>query len=242
MTSPTLRDRIRRRLDDERGRLAKQAPFTVALCYPSPYRVGMSSLGYQRIYRALMEADGLACERVFLDDECEADSARLPERPVTYESMRPAEELPVLAFSVAYELEIAGMIRMLRAAGLPPRRVERDDRHPIVVAGGPLTFSNPATLSGMVDAIVVGEADERTVQVVRALEGAGGDRKAQLEALAAIPHVFVPALQTSSCPAWAPRTTRSSPLTRRSSPRTPSSPTCSSSRRSGAARAAAPTA
>ncbi|MGH7435556.1 MAG: B12-binding domain-containing radical SAM protein [Polyangiaceae bacterium] len=194
MTSPQLSDRIRRRLEDERGRIAKQAPFTVGLCYPSPYRVGMSSLGYQRIYRALMEADGLACERAFLDDECESDAARAPERPVTYESTRPLDELPVLAFSVAYELEIAGMIRMLRAAGLPPRRVERTDRHPVVVAGGPLTFSNPATLSGMVDAIVVGEADERTVQVVRALEGAGGDRKAQLEALAAIPHVFVPAL------------------------------------------------
>src|SRR5581483_8421181 len=118
MTSPTLRDRIRKRLDDERGRLAKQAPFTVALCYPSPYRVGMSSLGYQRIYRALMEAPGLACERAFLDDECEGDAARLPERPVTYESTRGIDELPVLAFSVAYELEMAGMIRMLQAAGI----------------------------------------------------------------------------------------------------------------------------
>ncbi len=194
MTSPALRDRIRLRLDDETGRLAKQAPFTVALCYPSPYRVGMSSLGYQRIYRALMEADGIACERVFLDDECEDDPARPAERPITYESMRPVDELPVLAFSVAYELEIAGMIRMLRAAGLPPRRVERGDGHPLVVAGGPLTFSNPATLGGLVDAVVVGEAEERTVQVVRALEGAAGDRRAQLAALAAIPHVFVPAL------------------------------------------------
>jgi radical SAM superfamily enzyme YgiQ (UPF0313 family) len=192
MTSPALRDRIRHRLDDERGRLAKQAPFTVALAYPSPYRVGMSSLGYQRIYRALMEADGLACERVFLDDECEDDPARLAERPVTYESMRAMDELPVIAFSVAYELEIAGVIRILRAASIPPRRVSRDDRHPIVVAGGPLTFSNPSTLAGIVDAIVVGEAEERTVQVVRALEGAAGDRRAQLAALAAIPHVFVP--------------------------------------------------
>jgi radical SAM superfamily enzyme YgiQ (UPF0313 family) len=195
MTSPALRDRIRLRLDDEIGRLSKQAPFTVALCYPSPYRVGMSSLGYQRIYRALMEADGLACERVFLDDECEDDPARPAERPITYESMRPADELPVLAFSVAYELEIAGLVKMLRASRIPPRRADRDASHPIVIAGGPLTFSNAATLAGLVDAIVVGEAEERTVQVVRALEGAAGNRAAQLAALTAIPHVFVPALQ-----------------------------------------------
>jgi radical SAM superfamily enzyme YgiQ (UPF0313 family) len=188
-----LRDRIRHRLDDEIGRLTKQAPFTVALCYPSPYRVGMSSLGYQRIYRALMEAEGLACERAFLDDECEDDPARPAERPVTYESTRPVDELPVLAFSVAYELEIAGLVKMLLAAGIPPRRADRDARHPIVVAGGPLTFSNPSTLGGIVDAIVVGEAEERTVRVVRALEDSSGDRDAQLDALAAIPHVFVPA-------------------------------------------------
>jgi radical SAM superfamily enzyme YgiQ (UPF0313 family) len=186
-----LRERIRRRLGDEKGRISKEAPFTVAVCYPSPYRIGMSSLGFQRVYRALMDAEGLACERAFLDDECESDLARIPERPVTYESLRPIGDLPVLAFSVAYELEIAGVVRMLKAAGLPPDRHERDERHPIVIAGGPLTFSNPAPLSAIVDAIVVGEADERIVTVVRAAREAS-DRSATLDALARLDHMFVP--------------------------------------------------
>jgi radical SAM superfamily enzyme YgiQ (UPF0313 family) len=191
LPTPPLRDRIRQRLADETGRLSKQAPFTVALCYPSPYRVGMSSLGYQRIYRALLEAPGLACERAFLDDECESDAARPPERPVTYESMRGIDELPVVAFSVAYELEIGGMVRMLQAAGIPPRRRDRDARHPLVVAGGPLTFSNPAPLGGLADAVVVGEGETRVVDAMRAVESTSS-RDAQLEALARIPHVFVP--------------------------------------------------
>jgi radical SAM superfamily enzyme YgiQ (UPF0313 family) len=193
LPTPQLRERIRRRLADETGRIAKQAPFTVGLCYPSPYRVGMSSLGYQRIYRALMETPGLACERAFLDDECEADAARDPERPVTYESMRPIEELPVLAFSVAYELEIAGLVRMLKAAGIPPLRRERDDRHPLVIAGGPLTFSNPAPLGALVDAVLVGEADRRVVDATLAIEAAT-TRAGQIDALAKMAHVFVPAL------------------------------------------------
>jgi radical SAM superfamily enzyme YgiQ (UPF0313 family) len=191
VSTPLLGERIRRRLADETGRIAKQAPFSVALCYPSPYRVGMSSLGYQRIYRALMEAPGLSCERVFLDDECESEPARLAERPISYESMRPLDAFPVLAFSVAYELEIAGLIRMLQAAGIPPRRRDRTEQHPLVLAGGPLTFSNPAPLGALVDAIVVGEADTRTVAVVRAIDGAAS-RRAQLDALTKIPHVFVP--------------------------------------------------
>ncbi|HEX3772320.1 MAG TPA: radical SAM protein [Polyangiaceae bacterium] len=191
MVSLTLKERIRHRLADETGRIEKQAPFTVALCYPSPYAAGMSSLGYQQIYRSLMDAPGMACERAFLDDECEGDAAARPEHPVTYESLRPIEDLPVLAFSVAYELEMAGLIRMLNAAGIPARRADRDERHPLVVAGGPLTFSNPMPLSGIVDAIVVGEADARVVLAMRAVEE-GGSRAEQLDRLAAIPHVFVP--------------------------------------------------
>jgi radical SAM superfamily enzyme YgiQ (UPF0313 family) len=178
-------------LADEVGRLSKEAPFTVGLCYPSPYRVGMSSLGYQRVYRAIMETPGLACERAFLDDECEADGALRPERPVTYESLRPIDELSVLAFSVAYELELAGLVRMLQAAGIPPRWRDRDESHPLVIAGGPLTFSNPAPLGALVDAVVVGEADSRIVEVIQATRGCA--REAQLDALARIPHVFVPA-------------------------------------------------
>lgn len=151
----------------------------------------MSSLGFQRIYRALMEAPGLACERAFLDDECEDSGAREAEHPVTYESLRPIEELPVIAFSVAYELEIAGVVRMLRAAGIPPRRSDRDARYPLVIAGGPLTFSNPLPLAAIVDAIVVGEAEARTAVVAQALAETGR-RGEQLDAIARIPHVFVP--------------------------------------------------
>src|SRR5271170_727704 len=84
LVTPVLRDRIRRRLADEIGRLSKEAPTTIALAYPSPYSSAMSSLGYQRIYRAIMETEGLACERVFLDDEAETDITQAS-RPMTYE-------------------------------------------------------------------------------------------------------------------------------------------------------------
>jgi len=207
------RDRVRKRLADERGRIEKEAPFTVALAYPSPYAAAMSSLGYQRIYRAIMEAPGLACERAFLDDEAERDIS-LQKRPHTYESLKPLEAFPVVAVSVAYELEIAGLIQLLNAANIPPKRRERDDSHPFILAGGPLTFSNPLPLAGFVDAIIVGEAETLTLEVLRTLEATAG-RLAQLEAIAKIPHVYVPEIHggvlplvakadTEEIPAWAP--------------------------------------
>jgi radical SAM superfamily enzyme YgiQ (UPF0313 family) len=209
----TLHQRIRSRLADEIGRLDKQAPFTVALLYPSPYAAAMSSLGYQRVYRAINETPGLACERIVLDDEAEGKLA-LQTRPISYESRRGLDEYPVVAASVAYEGEIAGFLRMLDAAGIPPLREERDERHPFVIAGGPLTFSNPLPLAPFCDAIVVGEAEAVVVDVMHVLEGRP-KRADAWDALAKIPHVFVPAhhgeilplvakAPDEMLPAWAP--------------------------------------
>jgi radical SAM superfamily enzyme YgiQ (UPF0313 family) len=119
----------------------------------------------------------------------------------------------VIGVSVAYELEIAGLVRLLEAAGIPPRRVDRDESYPLILAGGPLTFSNPVPLSGLVDVILVGEAEELTIEVLRTVEATTG-RSAQLDAIAKIPHTFVPthhtvlpttaAVDDALLPAWAP--------------------------------------
>src|SRR5262252_3423155 len=114
----------------------------------------MSSLGYQRIYRAIQETDGQMCERAFLPD------AGAHELPVTYESKALLTDFPIVALSVAYELELAGMIQLLEASGIPALREQRDHRHPFVLAGGPLTFSNPLPLAPYADAVVIGEAED----------------------------------------------------------------------------------
>src|SRR6185369_1760145 len=90
------------RLEAERGTLYRQAGLGVALVYPSPYHVGMSSLGYQTIYRELNTLPGVAAERAFLPDEPARASGGRPEPLLTYESMRPVGDFPVVAFSLAY--------------------------------------------------------------------------------------------------------------------------------------------
>ena len=58
-----LLEPVRTRLADEQGALRKQAATRIALCYPSPYHVGMSSLGFQTIYREIHTHDDAAAER-----------------------------------------------------------------------------------------------------------------------------------------------------------------------------------
>ena len=145
----------RRLLADEQGTLTKVAPLRVALCYPSPYHVGMSSLGFQTIYREIHAHSGATAERAFLPDDVEAfRNSRTP--PFTLESGAALAGFPVLAFSVAYELELSGLFTLLELAGIPLLAAERGGGWPLIVAGGPLTFSNPEPLEPFVDVLVQG--------------------------------------------------------------------------------------
>jgi radical SAM superfamily enzyme YgiQ (UPF0313 family) len=189
---------IRARLADEHGTLYKDAPDKVALVYPSPYQVGMSSLGFQTIYREINAVPGRAAERAFLPDDVEAHRrAGLP--LLSYESRRPVGDFPVVGLSVAFELELAGVVHCLELSGIPALASERDERHPFVLCGGPLTFSNPLPLAPFADAILMGEADETIHQALDVLFSVH-DRKGRLEALARIPSCFVPALHGQELP------------------------------------------
>lgn len=190
-----LKHEVRARLDDEIGVRASEAPEQVALVYPSPYRVGMSSLGFQQIYRRVNEQPGRCAHRAFLPDDLEAHRG-VP--LFTYETLRPVGDYPVIALSVAYELEIAGVVRTLELAGLEPLREDRSERAPFVLAGGPLTFSNPLPLAPFVDAILMGEADETALEALDVIFGCTSKEEAK-RALAQIPSCFVPG-QTEHLP------------------------------------------
>lgn len=136
---------------------------------------------------------------MFLPDGADEPGARVLETPVSYEGLRPLSEFPVIAVSVAYELELAGLVKLLDAARVPALREERGPGDPVILAGGPLTFSNPVPLGAFVDAVVVGEAEGIVEQVLGTLRDVGG-RAERLEALARIPHVWVPSLHGDALP------------------------------------------
>jgi radical SAM superfamily enzyme YgiQ (UPF0313 family) len=176
----------------------KAAPVGIALCYPSPYHVAMSSLGFQTIYREINLHDGCAAERAMLPDDVEAwRRSRMP--AVALESERPVSEFACVAFSISYELEIAGLFEMLDLSGIPLHAAERSESDPLVVCGGPLTFSNPAPLAPFADLILLGEAEELIHELCEALR-AGLPKRAVIEALARRPGFWNPAACTAVPP------------------------------------------
>ena len=103
----------------------------VALLYPSPYRAGMSSVGFQWILKMLRDA-GHQVERAFLPDDVAGwRASRVPLH--TYETERPVAHFQVIGVSLSYELELQGLIEALQLAGIPPLRRDRNDSHPRII-------------------------------------------------------------------------------------------------------------
>src|SRR5262245_37570591 len=171
----------------------------------------MSSLGFQTVYRQLNGMPDVAAERAFLpDDARRARDAREPLR--TYESGRPVGDFPIVAFSLAYELELAGLVDCLDLAGIPAFADERaakiDDKAgggakvPLVVIGGPLTFSNPIPAAPFADVMLLGESEETLPELCAALRDEP-DRSALLAGLARHPGFYVPSIHGARLPAIA---------------------------------------
>ncbi len=158
----------------------------VALVYPNSYYIGMSNLGVQAIYRFINEYPDALCERAFCDP---ADT----EPPLAMESQRPLTDFSVLAFSLSYELDYFNLVRALKSAGIPLHAADRDETHPLVIAGGPCVTSNPLPLTPFFDCLCIGEAESILPAMLPVLrEGAAEDRRELLAALAQIPGVYVP--------------------------------------------------
>lgn len=191
-SSHHLRSDIERRLVDERGTIVRHAPWRMALVYPSPYHIGMSSLGFQTMYGLINRREGWVAERSFLPEDPRAyRESRTP--LFTYETGFPISNANVVAFSHAYELEITGILDCLDLAGIPVRARDRGPNDPFILLGGPITFSNPLPVGPFVDAIVMGEG-EGVIQDVLAAVEAASDRDDLLSRLATVPHVHVPAI------------------------------------------------
>jgi len=196
MSSWQQRERAREILSREVGCIRKshRDRLRVALAFPNSYFVGMSNLGFQTVYRLFNESDDVVCERVFLPPKQELQEAlRAGVRLATLESQLPVADVDVLAFSVSFEWDYTNVLTMLRLAGVPLRADERDDRHPLVVLGGAISFLNPEPLAPFVDLVCVGEGEVLVPDLVKAI-GEGGGHAAILRRLVGRPGMYVPAL------------------------------------------------
>ncbi|MGC2424855.1 MAG: TIGR03960 family B12-binding radical SAM protein [Nitrospirota bacterium] len=173
---------------------------TVGLVFPGTYYVGMSSLGYQTIYRIINARRNALAERLFLPDAKSPSSLSPLSSPITsVESKTRARDFEILGFSVAFEHDYAGVADFLRLSGIPPFSRDRDESHPLLILGGVCTFFNPEPIADFFDAVIVGEAEESINEFLDEYVNAkSSSRQELLVNLSKIPGVYIPSLYTPS--------------------------------------------
>jgi radical SAM family uncharacterized protein len=166
-----------------------------ALGYPDLYEIGMSNMALPILYEILNSQPDVLAERFFapwVDMEAALRAAGLP--LLSLESKKPLKEFDVIGFSLDYELTYTNVLNILDLGQIPVLAAERDDSHPLVIAGGSCCL-NPEPMSDFIDFFVIGEGEEVLPELVACLREWKQDKAGKKELLAEvaqIPGVYVP--------------------------------------------------
>jgi len=170
---------------------------TINFCFafPDVYEVGVSHLGLKILYTILNEEEDTVADRTYAPwpdflEKMEKYSVPL----FGVESKIAIYDFDVLAFTLQSELTFSNVLLMLDLSKIPILRNERNNNHPIVIAGGP-SASNPEPLSDFIDAFLIGEGEEAIIDIKNSIKATKNlSRENKLLALSKIEGVYVPSL------------------------------------------------
>jgi radical SAM-linked protein len=165
----------------------------VCLFFPDTYEVGMSHIGLRILYHVLNGREDTVCERVFSPWTDYEERLRASGRPLaSLESNLPLSQFDIIGVTLQYELSYTNVLTGLGLSGIPFRSRDRNDTHPVIIAGGPCAV-NPEPLSDFIDVFFIGEAEEAVHEIVeQRMEHKS--REKYLEALSKKEGFYVPGL------------------------------------------------
>ena len=169
----------------------------LALCYPDLYEIGMSNMALPILYDILNSQPDVLAERVFApwtDMEAAMRKAGIP--LLSLESGHQLKDFDIIGFSLDYELTYTNVLNILDLAQIPVLASERNDSHPLIIAGGSCCL-NPEPMADFIDFFVIGEGEEVLLELVdsfRQWKKKKASREELLRQVAAIPGVYVPSL------------------------------------------------
>ncbi|MFC1871548.1 TIGR03960 family B12-binding radical SAM protein, partial [Chloroflexota bacterium] len=174
-----------------------KTPLRIALAYPDLYEIGMSNMALPILYELLNNRPDVLAERVFAPWTDMAAQLRAGGIPLaSLESGRPLGDFDIIGFSLGYELTYTNVLNMLDLAGIPVLAAERDESHPLVIAGGGGAL-NPEPMADFIDLFTIGDGEEVVLELAdcfRNWQGRGktASREELLLKMAAIPGIYVP--------------------------------------------------
>jgi len=169
-------------------------PIRIALAFPDIYEVGMSNLALPILYEILNSQPDVLAERVYtpwVDMEAQLRQHNMP--LFSLETRHPLKDFDIIGFSLGYELAYTNVLNMLDLAQIPLFSQQRNDSHPLIIAGGSCIL-NPEPLSDFIDLFVIGEAEEAILELLEVFRACKGNKEQELRRAATLPGIYVPGL------------------------------------------------
>ena len=148
----------------------EQVKTKVALIFPDIYDLGISNVGLKILYDQVNQRDDALAERAYapwVDMEAQMRENGIP--LYTLESKQPLACFDLIGFSLPYETLYTNTLNILDLAGIPVKSADRDDSHPIIIAGGHATL-NPEPMHAFIDAFVIGEGEEVIHDIIEVIQ------------------------------------------------------------------------
>ncbi len=165
----------------------------VALAFPDVYDLGMSNLGLAILYDILNKETDVLAERVYVpwpDMEAAMRQAGLP--LYSLETRHVLDDFDLIGITLPYEQLYSNVLTLLDLGGMPLLSENRDERYPLVMAGGNAVF-NPEPMADFIDFFAVGEGEQVILEIAEAFrEIRDADRETQLRRMAKVPGIYVP--------------------------------------------------
>lgn len=124
----------------------------LAMVYPAAYQIAMSSLGYLTLFQQLDINPDVDARRIYAD---------------TLNDHNP-KDFELMGFSFSFELDIVKVLDTFATYHIPMFSKDRERKHPLIFAGGPVPMSNPEPFAEFFDFFLIGEGEEMMAMLMKA--------------------------------------------------------------------------
>ena len=180
-----------------RNKKHEDAKVSFAFAFPDKYEIGISNLGQRILYGLVNDHPDFMADRIYApDSDFKKNLIESGKEFYSLEGKTPLRKFDLIGFSLQYEMSYPTVLAMMEMAKIPHRSADRKENDPIILAGGPCAY-NPLPIAKFVDAFLIGDGEEVTLEVCEAIKEAkekGLSRKEKIEKLSEIEGVYVPAI------------------------------------------------
>ena len=162
-------ERPSRYIGDEYGSYDKDfnlAEGKFLFVFPDKYEIGISNFGHKIIYDLINKRKNLLCDRLYAPDKDFLELLKKNDKEIyALESKRKPKEFDIIGFGLQYEMCYTTVLKLLEMSNIPIFNKDRDNSHPIIMAGGPCT-SNPKPLAKFIDIFVIGDGEDVNIEIL----------------------------------------------------------------------------